>query len=179
VSRRAAFSYRSARSGSFVAGIAIVLVVETVALHFLLVSRYPLVAWCLTASSIFAIWWVTRDYIALGRGAVRVDGDSVHLQIARRFDIVVAVANVARVLQPSYRDLPTPGTNQGRDYLDLTKPGTPNVLVVLETPTKVRLAAGVYRTVRRFALHLDDPAAFVAELHGRQTAFGRDPRSDG
>jgi hypothetical protein len=82
----------------------------------------------------------------------------------------VPLANITRALRPSFRDLPTPGTNQGRDYLNLTKPASPNVLIVLHMPAKVRLAAGFHRGVGRLSLHLDEPDVFVNELVARLAA---------
>jgi hypothetical protein len=44
------------------------------------------------------------------------------------------------------------------------KQATPNVLLELTEPTAIKLPAGRSRTVRRIAIHLDDPAAFLAAL---------------
>lgn len=137
------------------------------AVHALLVGRYPAVAWFLTASSVFAIIWVARDYGALGRGAVDVERDRVRLRVGRRFDIAIPLASIARVLQPTFRDLPSPGTNEGRDFLNLTQPAQPNVLIVTGAPLRVRIGAGLHKNVVRFALHLDAPAEFVSTVAAR------------
>ena len=149
------------------------LAVETIAVHALLVGRYPIVAWILTLSSVFAIIWVVRDYTALGRGAVLLEQQMLRLRIGRRYNIPIPFRNVARVLMPTFRDLPTPGTNEGRDYLNLTQPSTPNVLILVEPPMRVRIAAGLHRTVARIALHLDDPGGFAAALQARVTETTR------
>ena len=107
------FSYRSARSGSLVVGFSIAILVETVAIHLLLVRRHPLLAWSLTVLSAWAIVWLARDYRALGDGRVRVDDEIIHLTIGRRYDIHVPRARVDRAYKPTFRDLPTPGTNEG------------------------------------------------------------------
>jgi len=158
------FTYRSARSGAFVGGISAAILIETVAIHLLLVSTLPALAYVLTAFSLLAIAWLARDYVALGSGAVSVTDEMIRLTIGRRFDISVPRANVARASQPTFRDLPTPGTNQGRDYLNMTKPASPNVLIALKEPMRVRLPGGIHRMVKRFSLHLDDPTGFVAEV---------------
>ena len=100
----------------------------------------------------------------MGRGAVMLDGAVLRLTVGRRLDVTVPVASIARAFAPTFRDLPTPGTNQGRDYLNPTKPAAPNVLVELRESRPVRLMGGVRREVRRIALHLDDPAGFLAAL---------------
>ena len=146
------------------------LLIETAAFHFLLVRRHPVLAVSLTTSSVFAIVWLVLDYLALGRQVVQLDDETLRLKVGRRFDISVSLANITRALRPSFRDLPTPGTNQGRDYLNLTKPASPNVLIVLHSPVKVRLVAGVHRVVGRLSLHLDEPEVFVNELVARLAA---------
>ena len=146
------------------------LLIETAALHLVLVSRHPVLAVSLTTSSVLAIIWLVRDYLALGRQVVQLDDETLRLKVGRRFDISVALANITRVLRPSFRDLPTPGTNQGRDYLNLTKPASPNVLIVLHMPVKVRLPGGFHRMVGRLSLHLDEPEVFVNEFVARQAA---------
>jgi hypothetical protein len=50
--------------------------------------------------------------------------------------------------------------------VDLTKPAAPNVLLTLDPPLIVRLPPGRRRAVRRLALHLDTPEAFVAAVGG-------------
>src|SRR5438309_2130086 len=130
------FSYRSARSTAFVAGICMVILIETVALHFLMRVRYPVAAWGLTILSLSAVLWLVRDHRALATGAVRLESGTVHLAVGHRFDIRVPVAHVSRAIAPTFRDLPTPGTNQGRDYLNLTKPAVPNVLILLHSPMR-------------------------------------------
>ena len=159
-----AFTYRSARSGSLTVAISIVVLIETVALHFVIASRHPVLAWCLTVVSLSAVLWIARDYRALGNGAVRFDDRTLYLRIGRRLDLELPLAAIERAFAPTFRDLPTPGTNQGRDYLNLTKPAAPNVLLGLCEPRRVRLTAGLRRTVTRLALRVDDPDGFLRAL---------------
>lgn len=158
------FTYRSARSGSLVAGLGLAIAVETVALHLWLGARHPLLAWTLTAASLGTLAWLAADYQALGRGAVRLDGDVLDLRVGRRATLQVPRAGLASVVRPSWRELPTAGSAGARDYLNLTKPATPNVLLTLTDPTTVRLSGGLTRRARRLGLRLDDPDAFVTAL---------------
>lgn len=162
-----AFSYRSARSPAITWALAAVVVIESIPVHFAVAARHPGLAWALTVSSIAALVWLVLDYRALGSGLVRLHSDTLHLRVGRRFDITLPMASVARFLRPTFRDLPTPGTNEGRDYVNLTKPAAPNVLVVLHAPRRVRLTTGLHREVRRVALRLDDPEAFLQALEQR------------
>jgi hypothetical protein len=164
MTRPSEFSLRTARSGSLTAGLSAVILIETLAVHFLLAARHPAVAWLVTALSLAAVVYLVRDYQALGRGSVRVADDRLLLAVGRRYNFELPLAGIERVIQPSFRDLPAPGTNQGRDYLNLTKPASPNVLITLKAPVRVRLPGGVHRTVRRLSVHLDDPAGFVVAV---------------
>jgi len=160
----ATYTYRSARSKPLLIGISIALAVETFALHMLLWQRrHPYVAWTLTALSILTILWIVRDYVAMGEGAIHLDERELHLTVGRRVNVRVPRTQISQVITPTFRDLPTPGTNQGVDFLNPTKPATPNVLLTLREPMTVRLP-GRRRTIRRIALHLDEPAAFIAAV---------------
>jgi len=165
------FTYRSARSGAITAAIGAVVLIESVAVHFAVAAHHPRIAWALTLTSLYAVVWLVRDYRALGSGAVRVADDNVRLRIGRRFDVSIPLASVARTLKPTFRDLPTPGTNQGRDFLNLTKPAAPNVLIVLETMQRVRVMAGIHRDVQRVALKLDDPDGFLRAAEARRAVL--------
>ena len=152
-----------------------VLVIESVAVHFAVAARHPRVAWALTLASVAALVWLVRDYLALGSGFIRLEHDALRLRVGRRFDISLPLARVTRSLKPTFRDLPTPGTNEGRDYLNLTKPATPNVLIVLDVPQRIRLSAGIHRDVRRVALKLDDPEGFLRTVDAQRATLAARP----
>jgi hypothetical protein len=138
--------------------------VETSVMHLWLRLQHPLLAWSLTAASICALCWLAADYRALGRGAIRVDGDVLDLQVGRRVTLRVPLSAVAAVGRPSWQDLPAPGAPGSEEYRNLMKPATPNVLVTLAEPTRVRLPSGIERSARRLGLRLDDPGGFIAAL---------------
>ena len=175
MSNNSEFTYRSARSSAITAAFGAVVVIESVAVHFAVAAHRPRVAWTLTLLSLYALLWLARDYRALGSGVVRVADDSLRLRIGRRFDISIPLANVARTFKPTFRDLPTPGTNQGRDFLNLTKPATPNVVIVLDAIRRVRIMAGLRRDVQRVALRLDDPDGFLRSAEARRAALPTRP----
>ena len=170
---RLAFSYRGARSPAITAAFCAVIAIESAAVHFAVAVRHPLVAWTLSLTSVAAILWLVRDYRALGSGEVLLTDDRIRLRIGRRFDVTIPLARIARVLRPTFRDLPAPGTNHGRDYLNLTKPATPNVLIVLDETQRVRLTLGIHREVRRVALRLDDADGFVRAVGERLAVSAR------
>ena len=165
------FSYRSARSAAITTTLVVVILIESVAVHFAVAARRPVLAWVLTLTSVAAVLWLVRDYLALGTGAVRLGEETLELEIGRRFAITLPLTVIERAAAPTFRDLPAAGTTQGRDFLNLTKPAAPNVLLVLREPTHVRLTAGVRRAARRIAFRLDDAPSFLAALEKRRAAI--------
>lgn len=165
------FSYRTARSTAITTTIIAVVLIESVAVHFAVAIRHVTIAWILTLSSALAILWLVRDYAALGAGTVRLSADDVELMIGRRFNVSIPLTAIARVITPTFRDLPTPGTTQGGDFLNLTKPAAPNVLMALAEVRRVRITMGIGRDVKRIALKLDDPGAFITAIEERRAAL--------
>ena len=165
------FSYRTARSTAITTAIIAVVLIESVAVHFAVAIRHVTIAWMLTLSSLLAILWLVRDYTALGAGAVRLSANDVELTIGRRFDLSIPLTTIARVITPTFRDLPTPGTTQGDDFLNLTGPAAPNVLMALEEMRRVRITMWIGRDVKRIALRLDDPGAFIMAVEERRAAL--------
>jgi hypothetical protein len=166
------FTYRSARSGSLVAGLGLVIVVETTVLHLWLRTQHPVLAWTLTLSSLSALAWLATDYHGLGRGAIRVDRDAIDLRVGRRVSLRVPLQAVATVVRPSWRDVPAAGAPGSADYRNLMKPAAPNVLVTLAEPTTVRLLGAVARPVRRIGLRVDDPDGFIAACDSARALVG-------
>jgi len=171
MSEQVAFTYRNSRSRAITVAFCAIVAIESVAVHFAVAVRHPLLAWILTFSSVAAIVWLMRDYRALGEGSVSLGDTAIRLGIGRRFDVTVPLTRIERVLKPSFRDLPAPGTNQGRDYLNLTKPSSPNVILVLTEVQRLRIVLGVHRDARRIALRLDEPDAFVRAVEERRATL--------
>lgn len=165
------FSYRSARSAAITFTFVAVILIESAAVHFAVAARLPMLAWVLTLSGLVAVLWLVRDYRALGAGVVRLGDETLELTIGRRFAIGIPLTTIERATAPTFRDLPAPGTTQGRDFLNVTKPAAPNVLLVLREARRVRLTAGLHREARRVAFHLDDASGFLAALEERRVAI--------
>lgn len=154
------FTYRSARSGSFTFGVMLVLAVETAVFHLWLSSRFPMVAWLLTATTLLTLWWIVADYRAMGSGEICVHPEAIELPIGKRFTTQIQREDILSADVATWRDL----VDLSSDSLNLTKPAEPNVLLHLRAPTAVRLYAGISRRVSRVMLHVDEPAAFVRAL---------------
>jgi hypothetical protein len=148
---------RSARSGGFIAVIAVAVLIETSGLHLLLATKHPVIAWTLTLSSMWVLWWLAMDHRALARTTLRVEERGISGAVGRRAVVDVPAAAVASVERP--RLMPVSGPPKG--YVNITKPASPNVLLVFRAPVTIQVL-GMARPVRQLALHLDEPDAFIA-----------------
>lgn len=161
--RPAVFSCRSARSPAIAWTIGALIVIETAALHLLLVRRVPLAAWGLTAASLSALVWLWSDDRALRRAdAVRVDGTHLHCDVGKRLAASFPRSAVREILTPTWRDLAAGATRP----FNATKPASPNVLIVFAAPQKARVIGGLTRDIERLALRVDAPEQLVAILSG-------------
>lgn len=80
------------------------------------------------------------------------------------FALRVPRSRLVSAVQPEWRDIPEAGTPAASDYLNLMKPATPNVLLTLAEPSRLRIAGGIRRTVRRIGLHVDEPQRLIEAL---------------
>jgi len=160
------FTYRTARSGSLFAGLGLALLVETLVLHLWIVGRQPLLAWLPTAGSLGTLTWLTADYVAMGRGAIRLIGNELAIVVGRRFALHVSRDQVARIVRPDWREIPEGGTPAAAGFVNPMKPAAPNVLITLAEPMRVRVAGGLWRTVQRIGLHVDEPQRLIEALDG-------------
>ena len=156
----AVFTCKSARSGAVTGLLIMLIAVETGTLHVLLVRFVPLLAYALSATSLSLLLWLIADYRALGRAAVAVESTELRIAIGRRLRAAIPRARIAAALNPTWQQL---GAAAPR-YLNPTKPATPNVLLVFDSPQQVTLLDALQRQITRLGLHLDDPAGFIAAV---------------
>ena len=154
------FTYRRARSGALLAGVSMVLVVETAALDVWLAKHHPYLAWAILASSLATLAWLVADYRAMGRGAILVGPEQLEIRIGRRFSATVPRDQIVSAIAPTWRQIPT----STRDYLNATKPATPNALLTFRELISVRLPGGFSKRIRRLGLCVDEPERFLAAL---------------
>jgi|SRR6185436_6472321 len=163
------FTSAGARSGAIMGVLAMLLVVETAALHLLLWRFMPRLAWGLTALSLYALWWLVSDYISVGRVALRLDATTLHVHVGRRVRATIPRTAIAQAFSPSWRDLGA----SAPPHLNATKPATPNVLLIFSSPQTVTLLGVMRRSINRLSLHLDAPETFLRELPAREREHGR------
>lgn len=163
-----AFSYRSSRSGSLTVGLGLVIAIETVVLHLWLQAQHPVAALCLTIGSLLTLGWLAADYRSLGRETITVVDGTLDLRVGLRARTAIPLDAVVQATRPTWRELPAPGSPDAKQYRNLMKPASPNVLLVLRAPHPVVLANSIRVPVHRIGLHLDDPDAFLAAINNAQ-----------
>lgn len=155
------FTAESARSLPLTGALSGVIAVETAALHLLLRSWHPWLAWTLTALSLWTIVWLIGDYRAIGARPVVLEADALLVRLGRRFQALVPLSEIARVEVPSWRDVPPKGSP---GYLKLSGPASPNVLLTFVHPMEFTGPAGIRKSFTRVGLRLDQPAELLRAL---------------
>jgi hypothetical protein len=155
------FSTESARSLPFTAALCGVVLIETAALHLLLHSRHPWIAWALTLSSLWAIVWLIGDYRAVGALPVVLGPETLLVRLGRRFEAAVPLREIEKAETPNWRDVPAKGT---RGYLKLSGSSSPNLLLTFAHPVEFKGPAGIRKSVKRVGLRLDAPAELLRRL---------------
>jgi hypothetical protein len=135
-------------------GFGMALAVETVALHLFVASRWgPIAAWVLTATSVYTLLWLIGDFRARTLRPPYVTDDTVVIRNGMRADAVVSRDQLIAVERVGWRTLPA----KNRDYLDLARPGEPNVVVHFREPVELALLFGRRRRVSRVGLRAERP----------------------
>ena len=75
------FSALSARSKPLVIGMSLAIVVESLAVHVLIVQRFPWLALVLWLTNVYTIWWLVRDYQAVQARPTLLRHDDVYVGI--------------------------------------------------------------------------------------------------
>jgi hypothetical protein len=140
-----------------VVGLSIAVAVESVAVHALIYPRAPLLNLALFVANALTIWWLVRQYRSIGDTPILVSADSVLI----RHGSVSADVPRSTIREVALLDWKTVPADTSKGFLKLSGGDDPNVLVSCEPPARVALALGIIRSVSRFGLRLDEPAAFV------------------
>lgn len=141
-------------------GIILMIVAESVAVHALVYSRWPMASVALLVLNIATIWWIYREGTAGSCTTVREAVIEVRHGRSMRLDVPLASVRDARV--PAWQDIPVTGTS---GYLALSSGDDPNVLLTLDPPASARLAMGIRRRVSTLGLRLESPTVFVEAVN--------------
>jgi len=161
------FTYLAAQSRTIVVAVSGILLIETGVLHLWITSRSPLAAWILTATSFATLIWLWRENARYCVGALEVRDGHIQLMLGTRWRGVVPLAQIQSAVRPSWQEVPQSGTVQAADYVNITKPSDPNVLIILTSDVPLRAFGMVTKRVRRIGVHLDAPDDFLQAIQSR------------
>jgi hypothetical protein len=163
-----AFSYHQ-KNGyvGLLAALALIAVVEMTAVHLLVRHWSSMLAWVLTAISIYGVVWVLAHLQAVRLRPILLTSDSLHVRIGLLWGVRVPYDRIARVTVAG-RDAPQRGA---KGYLHAVTVGAPQLLLELRDPVDVD---GLYgytkRGVRQIGIAVDQRDRFAAELVARTQA---------
>lgn len=156
------FSHRRARSTLLLAILAVLVIVETAALHFILRSYSPLLAVILSLLSLSALGWLAADYIALGTGQSSITESDLVLRVGKRLMTTIPLDHLQSAAVPTWQDIPS---EPDKFYLNATKPAEPNILIEFHKPVSLKVLRSLPKKVKRLALCVDEPERFLSALN--------------
>jgi hypothetical protein len=148
--------------------IGLVLVIETGALHLILVGRHPWWGWSATMASLASLAWLVADYRRQGGAGLELGPTHWVLRRGGGAALVVPLAQLTRVSRPTWRELPPPGT---AGYVNVARPLDPNLLLEFAGPLPLEISLGVRRQVRLLGLHVATPDAVIEAYTSTRVAL--------
>lgn len=146
-------------------GIITVIIAESVGLHALIYSRWPVVSIVLLVVNVLSMWWIWRA----GNAESRVTLTDSMLEIRHGSsiwaDIPLPVVSDVRVA--TWQDVPAAGT---AGYRSLASGDDPNVIVLVRPNAILHLPMGVKQRVGVLGLRLESPVEFVAATMATHTS---------
>jgi hypothetical protein len=142
-------------------GIGMALIVETVAVHFLVRMHSPALAWVLTLLSLYTLLWLIGDYRALVARPIRATASHLRFRYGLRWeaDVPLDVVKEAELLPPPMG--PTP-KEKGRLVVSL--PGGANLKLQFERPTDFLGLYGRRKMITELRVRVDEPEKLRAAL---------------
>jgi hypothetical protein len=141
---------------------AFLLVAESAVLHVAIARLSEIAAWVATVSSAYVLLWMAADYHALRLHPIEVGAAGLVVRVGIRWRAEIAWANVAAVERSEAR---LTGKDVLRGWVMRT-----DVILTLREPVAAIGPMGIRREVRRLALAVDRPEAFVDDVRARAAA---------
>jgi len=117
-------------------------------------------AWVLTALSLYGVLWIVGDALALRRGGVRIADDGLRIEIGVRWRARLRWSQIAGVERVAGAPAAAP------DVVDASLLGA-NLVIQLSSPAPVAGPLGRRRSASRIALTVDDVDGVVAAVTAR------------
>lgn len=154
----ALFTQHAARSRTLVIGLGAMLLLESAAVHALLMGRPWWVHALLLTANASTIWFLWAHDRAVGDRPVSVTEAGIDIPHGLLVRVSAPWSHVAGATRPTWKDLPS---DVARGVLKISGFDDPNVLLQFGEPVAAKLGLGVSRAVTTIGLRLDDPDAFV------------------
>lgn len=134
-----------------------VLIVETFALHMIVMRWSVLIAWILTVLSLYSALWLVGDYHAIRVHPIIITPERLYLRTGLRWRADIPMENVEGVEIGSAKNPKAP------DYLRASILW-PRATLILKTPVEIHGLFGRKKKASRIGLSVDDPEALRAAL---------------
>lgn len=158
------FYHRKSGYGAILSAIVLLLIVETLALHFLLQQWSALGAWIFTGLSAYSLLWLIGDYHALRLHPIILRGETLFLRTGLRWRANLPLDNIVAIEKFSARE------QHGKEYLSLALFGAPRLVLHCKAPVLVQGLFGLSRFVTQIGLCIDEEKLFVEE-YGRRVGM--------
>ncbi len=156
------FSYdRKTGYSAILGALALVLIVETTALHILLQQWSTLAAWSFTGLSFYSLLWLFGDYHAQRLHPIVLSKAHLHLRAGLRWRATIPFSDIGAIQKAKPRE------SKAADYMNFTIFGQPRCVIDLKQPVIVTGLFGITRKVQRIGLAVDDEGQFREELSKR------------
>ena len=152
------FALDGGLSGSFAAGLGLVVAIEGAVLHLWVASRSQAWAWAITVLNIVTLAWLWREYQAGTRARLVLSDTDVEIDAGSRLRCRFPRSLIASAEAATWRSVP----DLASDFANTANPLEPNVILVLREPVDARVALGIAKRVSRIGLRLSDREGVAA-----------------
>jgi hypothetical protein len=152
-------SYRECGYLAIAITVLVLMFIEGLIVHILLAYfNFGLVAWVVSAISLYGALFVVADLFALLKNPIILTNNQLFMRIGLRWYAEIDLQNIADIqiindLKPS-----------DKPYLQCTTFGFPNVLITLKQAIKVNGIYGINFTASKIALNIDQAGSFNTQV---------------
>lgn len=151
--------HRESGYGLMLVGLGMVLIAETLAVHFVVTLWSNLAAWVLSGLSVYALVWLLGDYRAFSARPIRITARQLQLRLGLRWEANIPLSSIVRVE-------PIVGSHgkAERGVLHAALVGSPNVRLELDRVITVTAMYGLEKSVQSLCIRVDRAGDFIREL---------------
>lgn len=153
--------HRESMYGTFFWVFFILMLIETLLLHWGLSLWNETIAWIVTGSTVYLLIWFIGDYKAIKHSPIRVTKSHIFIRIGLRSKVELERDNIDTVFQSVKDD-----EKENYEHLLLLNASLsePNVYISFKEKVQVKGLFGMKKEVHKVALFLDEPSLFMNEF---------------